>query len=144
MFEYLLLFFSAFMAATLLPLYSEVVLFTLIEKHNVLYPIIVATAGNTLGACVNWWLGKQVLRFKDKKWFYFSDIQITKGQVWFNRAGKWCLLFAWLPLVGDVFTLIAGTMRVPFGTFVVLTAIGKGARYCVVAAIAVYSLSPTI
>jgi membrane protein YqaA with SNARE-associated domain len=43
----------------------------------------------------------------------------------------WSLLFAWLPIGGDALTFIAGIMRVRFSLFLLLTAIGKGARYAV-------------
>ena len=130
---YLLLFVSAFGAATLLPLSSEVALLALLSgEHAVIALWVVATLGNTLGACVNWWLGKYLARFKGRPWFPFTGRQLARGQFWFDRYGKWSLLFSWLPVVGDVLTLIAGTLRVSFSWFVLLVLIGKGARYAVV------------
>lgn len=130
MLDYLTLFASAFFAATILPFYSEIVLLTLIAKgHQVPSLIATATLGNTLGAVVNWLLGIYILKFKDKRWFYFTDKQIFSAQTWFRRYGIWTLLFAWLPVVGDALTLIAGTMRVRLPVFLILVAIGKGIRY---------------
>jgi len=130
---YLLLFSSAFLAATILPFYSEAFLFTLLYQG---YPPIslvgVATLGNTLGAVVNWGLGRYLLHFRHKRWFYFKDAEITRAQHWFQRYGVWTLLLAWLPVGGDVLTLIAGIMRVRFGLFVLLVGVGKAARYLVV------------
>ena len=132
--DYFTLFASAFLAATLLPFYSEVVLVALIAKGGNLAPlVIIATMGNTLGAVVNWWLGLYIQKFKHKRWFYFSENQIEKAQAWFNRYGKWSLLMAWLPIGGDALTLIAGIMRVPLTLFVILVAIGKGSRYLALA-----------
>ena len=125
-----LLFASSFLAATLLPGTSEVALATLVARGG--SPVVlaaVATAGNTLGSLVNWLLGRYLLEFRHRRWFYFSEGQIERGQRWFNRYGVWSLLLAWLPVVGDVLTLIAGVMRVPLWTFVLLVAIGKAGRY---------------
>ena len=44
----------------------------------------------------------------------------------------WSLLFAWLPVGGDALTFIAGVMRVRFVLFLVLVALGKGARYALI------------
>ena len=39
------------------------------------------------------------------------------------------LFFAWLPIIGDPLTFIAGILRIRFLLFLVLVAIGKIARY---------------
>ena len=127
---YLTLFSSAFLAATILPFYSEVVLFALLRRGgNPELLVVIATLGNTLGAVVNWVLGRYLLHFRERRWFYFSETQIAKAQRWFQRYGFWTLLLAWLPLGGDALTLIAGIMKVPLWLFCVLVAIGKGLRY---------------
>jgi membrane protein YqaA with SNARE-associated domain len=64
-----LLFLSAFGAATLLPLQSEAVLVGLLAQTQ--YPVrllvAVASLGNILGSCVNWWLFTHLNRFKKKQ-----------------------------------------------------------------------------
>lgn len=133
MLSYLLLFSSAFLAATVLPFYSELVLFGLLKQGEPPWLLVaVASLGNTLGAVVNWWLGIYVLHFKDKRWFYFKDKEISRMQHWFNRYGIWSLLFAWLPLGGDVLTFIAGVMRVKLWQFLILVGIGKTLRFIAV------------
>jgi membrane protein YqaA with SNARE-associated domain len=127
---YLLLFGSAFLAATILPFYSEVVLFALLrEGGDAAALVLVATLGNTLGAVVNWWLGLFLLRFRHRKWFYFNDAQIERAQRWYQHYGVWSLLLAWLPVGGDALTLIAGIMRVRLWVFLLLVGAGKAARY---------------
>ncbi|SFC82265.1 YqaA family protein [Pseudoalteromonas denitrificans] len=130
---YFSLFLTSFIAATLFPAASEALLAALVtQDYGVFLLWISATLGNTLGSCVNWWLGKESLRFKEKKWFPVSDTQLKKSQMYFQRYGLLTLLFAWLPIVGDPLTLIAGVMRIRFGLFLILVFLGKGMRYAFV------------
>lgn len=133
MMSYLLLFGSAFLAATILPFYSEVVLFALLrEGGNAALLVIIATLGNTLGAVVNWLMGRYLLHFQDRRWFYFSREQVARGQRWFQRYGFWTLLLAWAPIGGDALTLVAGIMKVRLWLFVLLVGAGKAMRYVAV------------
>ena len=130
---YLGLFTAAFVAATLLPFYSEAALAALqAAGYDPLALWFCATAGNTLGAAVNWALGRYLLGFQDRRWFPFKPGRLGPAQRWYQRWGVWSLLLAWLPVGGDALTFIAGLMRVRFPLFFVLTALGKGARYVVV------------
>lgn len=129
---YLGLFFSAFLAATLVPAYSEVLFAGLLKAgYDPLTLLFWASAGNTLGAAVNWGLGRYLLHFQDRRWFPFKADSLGAAQRWFNRWGVWSLLMAWLPIGGDALTFIAGVMRVPFWLFFLLTAVGKTARYAI-------------
>ncbi|HKJ52748.1 MAG TPA: YqaA family protein [Gammaproteobacteria bacterium] len=137
MISYLLMFGSAFLAATLLPFYSEVLLYALLrEGGDPMMLVLVATLGNTLGAVVNWLLGLYLLKFQDRRWFYFSRAQIDTAQRWYQRYGFWSLLLAWLPVGGDALTLIAGIMKVRLWLFLLLVGTGKGLRYVSVVYIA--------
>jgi membrane protein YqaA with SNARE-associated domain len=130
---YFYLFCTAFIAATFFPLSSEAVLGALLYQHY--SPILlwlVATTGNTLGSCINWYLGKWCLHLRSKNWFPISPEQLTRAQTRFQKYGLVSLLFAWVPIIGDPLTLLAGMMRVPFWKFLMLVAIGKGLRYGVV------------
>ena len=130
---YLLLFASAFLAATIVPFYSEVMLYALIRQGESAWLLIsVASIGNTLGAAVNWVLGRFLLQYQDRRWFYFKPEQVVKAQRWFQRYGVWSLLFAWLPIGGDALTFIAGVMRVRFWVFLLLVGLGKTGRYIVI------------
>lgn len=93
---------------------------------------VVATAGNTLGAALNWVLGRYLLHFQNRKWFFFSEKQINAAQKWYKRWGFWSLLLAWMPIGGDALTLVAGIMKLRFWLFFLLVGFGKGVRYIVV------------
>ena len=121
----------SFLAATILPLSSELVLSTMLltgsfDKYLLL---VVASFGNILGSSVNWYLGKKILIFKDKKWFPASEKQIVKSEIYFKKYGIWSLLMAWVPIIGDPLTLVAGILRVNFYTFLLLVTISKISRY---------------
>lgn len=131
MISYLLLFISAFGAATLLPLQSEAVLMTLLVQgsSSPFYLILVATVGNVLGSCVNWWLGLKIEHFKDKKWFPVSEQRLVQAQQIYHKYGFYSLLLSWTPVVGDPITLIAGLMKENFWRFLLIVTIAKGGRY---------------
>ena len=131
---YLSLFFISFLAATILPFSSELTLAGLISTSNYdnLILLVVASFGNVLGSVFNWSLGFYSRNLSTKKWFPFKETQIERSSKWFSKFGKWSLLFAWLPIVGDPLTFVAGLFRVRFLDFIILVAIGKVSRYLVV------------
>ena len=128
------LFLAAFGAATLLPFQSEVVFVALQlrEASAVWLLVLVASIGNTLGSCLNYWMGTAVERFRGSRWFPVTDAQLDKAQDWYARWGVWTLLLSWAPL-GDGFTMVAGIMRTPVWLFVALVAMAKTGRYVVLA-----------
>ena len=129
---YLGLFLVAFLAATLLPAYSEVLFVgLLVAGYDPLALWAWATAGNTLGAAVNWLLGRYLLHYQDRSWFPFKPDTLGLAQGWFQRYGIWSLLLSWAPIVGDTLTFIAGLMGLRFSLFLLLTALGKGTRYAI-------------
>ena len=131
---YLSLFVISFVAATILPFSSELTLAGLIatSDYDNLLLLIVASFGNVLGSVVNWALGSYSRNLTTKKWFPFKETQIERSSKWFRKFGKWSLLFAWVPVVGDPLTLVAGILRVKFIDFIILVAIGKVSRYLIV------------
>ena len=138
---YIGLFASAFLAATILPFYSELLLVGLLKAGHEPWALwAAASAGNTLGAVVNWFLGAFLMRFSDRRWFPARQKDVDRAQHWFQRWGVWSLLLAWLPIGGDALTVIGGMMRVKLPLFILLVGIGKASRYAVVVAgVAAYS-----
>ncbi|SHF03276.1 membrane protein YqaA, SNARE-associated domain [Litoreibacter ascidiaceicola] len=135
MIAYFGLFASALIAATILPMQSEAVLVGLLATGD--YPVTgllaVATAGNVLGAVINWALGRFLLMFQDRRWFPVSQDQLARAEAWYHRYGRWSLLGSWLPIVGDPLTVVAGVLREPIGPFLVLVTVAKFGRYLVLA-----------
>lgn len=131
------LFLAALAAATVLPAQSEAVLVALLlnSNHSALLLLAVATAGNVLGAVLNWVMGRFLDHFSDRSWFPVSSSTLGKAQLWYGRWGWWSLFGSWLPLVGDPITLAAGVMREPIWRFILIVTLAKGGRYLALAAV---------
>lgn len=127
------LFLAAFAAATLFPFQSEALLAGLIlqGEHSVVLLVAVATLGNVLGSLVNWWLGRFIERWQRRLWFPVSPERLAKARGHYHRYGRWSLLFSWMPVVGDPLTVVAGVMREPFWSFLLLVLLAKAGRYLV-------------
>ena len=128
---YIFLFLSAFGAATLLPLQSESVLagMLILREYSPVLLIGVATLGNVLGSCVNWWLGIQIERYKEKIWFPVSEEKLLKAQNLYGRYGSPLLLLSWVPVIGDPITLVSGMLKEKFYKFLFLVLMAKFSRY---------------
>lgn len=126
------LFLSSFLAATLLPLSSEVVLFYLInEGGNLPMIIAVATIGNTLGGMFNYLIG----HFGKIEWAHrylkIKEKDLLKWQAHVQRYGSFLAFFCWLPIVGDPLALCLGLFKTNVWVTVSLMMLGKGLRYVV-------------
>lgn len=129
------MFWSAFLAATVLPGASEVLLIALLigDTGDPWIVIAAATLGNTLGSVANWACGRFLAHYRDRRWFPVPATQIDRFSGFFRRYGLWTLLLAWAPIAGDALTVIAGMLRVHLVPFTILVGIGKLGRYLVVA-----------
>ena len=135
---YAMLLAVAFGAATILPLQSEAMLVgLLLADYSPTWVIAVGSVGNVLGSVVNWMMGRQVEKFRNRRWFPANEAQLDRAKRWYQRHGKWSLLLSWVPVVGDPLTVIAGVLREPLPIFLVLVTIAKVGRYSVLAAMVV-------
>ena len=126
---YLILFISAFVSATLLPLGSEALLiYNIKEGFNIYALLLIATFGNVLGSILNYYLGLKGEEYLvDKK--FVKQKYIDSSKRYFDRFGAFSLLFAWLPIIGDPITFIAGVLKYNFRKFLILVIISKFSRY---------------
>jgi membrane protein YqaA with SNARE-associated domain len=129
------LFLAALLAATILPMQSEAVLAGLIlaGQQPVAALLLVAGLGNVLGSIVNYALGRVLERYSGRRWFPASPAALARARRQYGRWGHWSLLLAWVPVIGDPLTVIAGLLREPVWRFVVLVSIAKVGRYLVLA-----------
>ena len=126
-------FIVSLISATLLPLGSEPAVFGLVKLNPDLFwqAIIVATAGNTIGGAISWWMGygAEILyeRLQNKR-------LEAKALVWLERFGPKACLLSWLPGVGDPLCAVAGLLKMPFWPCILYMAIGKFGRYVIMTA----------
>jgi len=135
---YLVLFFSAFISATLFPLGSEALLiYDIKEGYNIYLLVVFATIGNTLGSVVNYFLGLKGEEYLLKK-NLIKEKYIVKSKYYFDKYGSISLLFSWLPIIGDPITFVAGILKYDFKKFLILVLIAKLSRYLFIAYLIVY------
>jgi membrane protein YqaA with SNARE-associated domain len=118
------MFISSFLSATILPGNSELVLAGILKLHPELnwQAVSLATLGNTLGAMTTFWLSwvmplKHELPHTDKV----------------KRFGAPALLLSWTPVIGDALCAAAGFLRLNPWLSLLYIAIGKAARYMLIA-----------
>lgn len=118
------LFLSSLLAATLLPGGSEAVLFGVLKLHPELFwpALLVVTLGNTLGGMISFGMGWLLPMTQQLK-----HVERVRGH------GTPALLLAWLPFVGDALCLAAGWLRLNPWQAALFMALGKFARYLLVA-----------
>jgi membrane protein YqaA with SNARE-associated domain len=124
------LFIASFISATLLPVASEPALLGLLHLNPQLFwsAIAVATAGNTLGGMVDWWMGYGAHQVVDK---YAHSKWHAKALDWLERMGPKACLLAWLPIIGDPLCAVAGWLRMPFWRCTFYMLVGKFVRYVI-------------
>ena len=124
----LALFFSAFLAATIVPFSSEVAFLAALSADMPLVTaMVLASSGNILAIIANYWFGYWLYdKTKDK-------LQSSKSGQWSlnygQKYGYFILFFSWLPIIGDPLTLVAGVLRLNFVWFVVIAGSLRVARY---------------
>ena len=130
------LFGSSFLAATLLPGGSEAVLFGVLKLHpnQVWAALAVATLGNTLGGMSSYLIGRLIPKRRPQ---LHPQTQTMKGLAAVQRYGAPILLLSWVPIVGDPLCVAAGWLRLNPWWSALAIALGKFARYWVIAVLTV-------
>ncbi len=109
----LTLFARSFFAATVLPLGSEAPLVAYVRAYEqVVIPVLVATAGNYLGACTTYWLGRSASQSLGKE--QAAGENQSRGAELLRRFGQPVLLFSWVPILGDALVALSGAMSIHF------------------------------
>ncbi|MEY4729352.1 MAG: hypothetical protein RL020_510 [Pseudomonadota bacterium] len=119
------LFASSFLAATLLPGGSELVLVGVLKMHPQLYwpALVIGTVGNTLGGLTSYFIGR----------IFPQPNTPNRGLIYVEKFGSASMLFAWTPIIGDALCVAAGWLRLNWLWVTLFMAVGKFARYFVLA-----------
>ena len=125
----------ALISATLLPMGSEPAVFGLVKLNPELFwpAVLVATAGNTAGGAISWWMGYGAERAYEK--VRHRPPSEVRAIAWLQKFGPKACLLSWLPVVGDPLCAVAGWLRLPFWPCVAYMAVGKFARYVTMTAL---------
>lgn len=126
---YLILFLSAFLSATLIPFGSEALLiYDIKEGYNIYLLLFLATLGNSLGSILNYFLGLKGEEFLIRK-NLLKEKNILNTKKYFDKYGGICILFSWVPIIGDPITFIAGILKYNIKRFILLVVLAKFLRY---------------
>lgn len=128
------LFIISFLASTMLPLGSEwLLVLMLVKGYDPVSSVLTATAGNTLGACSTWLVGRYGGDWLLKRLFRVSEQERQRAEAWYGSYGALSLLLSWLPIVGDPLCLVGGLLKIRFPVFFLLAGAGKLIRYAFIA-----------
>lgn len=135
-YAYISLFFVSFISATLFPMGSEglIVYLANADKYSLYYLFFIASIGNTLGSCVNYYLGLKGSDYLVSK-KYLSINNLQKSQHIFDKYGAFTLLLSWLPIIGDPITFVAGVLKYKFIVFFIIVLFAKSLRYAILLAL---------
>lgn len=134
---YLGLFVISFLAASLLPLSSELFVLGLPALgYNIWGVMLVATTGNYCGALLNYYVGKKGADFALSRFIQIKPKTWAKAERYYKKWGPVALFFSWVPFIGDPLTAVAGALELPLSTFTFWVLLGKTIRYLVLLGIA--------
>ncbi len=124
---------ASFLAATVLPFSSELVLATLIASGmDIVACIIFATIGNSLGGATCYYLGMLGKVDWLEKWFKIKPAKIIKMQSWLKGKGAVMGFLGFLPAIGDLILVSLGFMRSNIHITMITMTIGKLFRYIII------------
>lgn len=135
---YIGLFLACFLAATVIPMSSEVAFIALlVAGGNPWISVAVATLGNTLGGMTGYVLGYLGKWEWIEKYFRVKEAQLQKWSGTINKYGSIMAFFAWLPFIGDLIPIVLGLMRTQKWLVFSYMLLGKATRYTIWAIITI-------
>ncbi|MCA9937186.1 MAG: DedA family protein [Anaerolineales bacterium] len=134
---YVGLFLISYLAATILPLVSEVVVVAMPPLgYDVKLVVLTATAGNFLGSLTNYFIGRKGADFVLYRALKIKPSTLARAQDLYQRWGPVSVFFSWIPVIGDPLTIVAGIFRLRLSTFTFWVILGKFLRYLILLGIA--------
>lgn len=131
--SYATLFALSFVAATAVPMSSEPPLILLVRTEGVALPVLAATAGNVLGACTTYLIGRGASRAYKRSGRRKPLRGHERARRLLTRYGQPALALSWVPILGDALVALAGVTGIRFAPFLFWVALGKGLRFLAIA-----------
>lgn len=126
------LFLASFLASTIVPISSEVVLlFLLYNGTSPLMCLVIGTLGNTLGGATTYYIGFVGKTKFIEKYLGISSTQLNKWYLFTQKKGKYLAFLSWVPFVGDIFMLLLGLFKSPQLITLFFMFVGKLVRYAI-------------
>lgn len=127
---------GAFLAGSIVPIGSEVLLILLLKLGlNPVLLILYATVGNTLGGVTCYWIGMLGKMEWIHKWLGVSEEKLAKAHKFLEGRGAFMALFSFMPYIGEAIIVVLGLMRSNFTITTLSMALGKALRYIATALI---------
>lgn len=135
-FGYLGLFAISFLAATLLPMASEVAFIAMPALgYNIWGVFLAGTTGSILGSVSNYIIGKKGGAYVLERYSGKQNRRLAQAVDLYQRWGPLIVFMAWVPVIGDPLTIVAGVFRLQFGRFIFWLTLGKTCKYLVLVAL---------
>lgn len=127
---YVGIFLSAFLAGSILPFSSELVVVALVQAGlSPLWCVVWATAGNTLGGLTCYLIGRLGKTEWIERYLRISREHLDRAERFMKGKGAFMALFVALPYIGDAIAVVLGLMRSNIWITTSAMAVGKGLRY---------------
>ncbi|MDP3437723.1 MAG: YqaA family protein [Bacteroidales bacterium] len=124
------LFFGAFLAATVIPFSSEILLTgVLIAGVSPLHAFFAATIGNWLGGLTSYYVGHLGRWDIIERWFGVKEERLVKQKARIEKYGSLIAFFTWLPIIGDLLAIGLGFYRIDVIKSAIFMLIGRSIRF---------------
>lgn len=128
--NYILLFLSSFLAATIIPFSSEAHFYYLIsENYNLWLLLVAATLGNTVGGMTSYYLGYFLKWSWLEKYFRIRRVKVQQYELKIARYGFSMAALCWLPIIGDVIAVALGLFKLKWWKVLIVMFFSKALRY---------------
>lgn len=124
---------SAFLAGSIFPLSSEVVMLALLAAGlDPWQQVIYGTIGNVLGSMLNYGIGMLGRIDWIEKYLHVNKKELDRAKRFMAGRGAWMGFFSFLPVIGEGITIVLGLMRSNVAITVISVIIGKFLRYALI------------
>ncbi len=129
---YLGMFISAFLAGSIVPANSELVMSALLALGYDKWPILVtATIGNLLGGMTCYYLGYLGKMEWITKYARIKESRVQQIHNFLEGRGAWLAVLVFVPFIGDAIIVVFGLMRSNFLIVSIAMGVGKLFKYLV-------------